>query len=912
MEREQLKAVKSYGDGTFQIEQVKVEYAVNPIAVNSLKPRFSWGFRSSRQNERQTAYQIVVADSSEALNTGQALIWDSGKVDSAENAGIQYAGPQLQSGRRYLWKIRAWDGAGNASDYSESGTWEMALLHTDDWKAAKWIGVTEKEQEEWTGVSGDEIKSAGLPIFRKEFQLNDSVKRAKIYLCGLGQFELRLNGGKVSDNVLSPGWTHYDHTCLYSTFDVTEQLQAGNNAVGIMLGNGFYHVAGGRYAKYLGSFGLPKLIFQLHAELMDGTVVQLYSDEEWSVSHSPVTFSCMYGGEDYNALLEQDGWDQADFAQDGRWKQASLVSAPSGTLQSEQTAPLKVMRRFAAELREEGPDGSYVYDFKQNFSGWVKIAVKGPAGATVTLTSGELLYEDGTVSQETSKGPSYFSYTLKGDGVEVWAPRFSYTGFRYMQVEGAIPASMQGTAASDSGASIPVLLDIEGEMIYPDVATVGSFECSNEMWNRTHEIINWAILSNMKSVLTDCPHREKLGWLEQVHLMGPSIMYNYDVAGLYNKIIGDMRDSQTEEGLIPDIAPEYTVFEGGFRDSPEWGAAYILATWYAYNWYGDTRLLEEHYDGMKRYVEYLSTKADGYILRHGLGDWCDVGPDPGFAQNTPVPLTATATYYYAADTMGKIALLLGSTSDAAYFEQLALQIKSAFNAHFWNEAEKQYATGSQTSHAFPLAVGLVPKEQEEDVMSQLISDIQAHGDHLTGGDVGFRYLLMALLKFDQPGIVSRILSQTEDPSYGFQLLNGATTLTERWDGPVAGHSQNHFMLGHAEEWFYSGLAGIRIPYDESSRRIVNIAPRFVEEIEWVKAHHELIQGKIEVSWERKETNQLQLNVSLPVNTTGVIELADVRADQIHASEEVRQLKTDGRYTSIEVGSGRYSFSIVLN
>ncbi|SDS91609.1 Alpha-L-rhamnosidase N-terminal domain-containing protein [Paenibacillaceae bacterium GAS479] len=910
MERQPIITAESKEE--FQIESLRVEYAANPIAVHTHQPRFSWGFRCSRHNERQTAFQIVVVDGTESSDSWQFPLWDSGKIDSEQNEAIEYAGPQLLSGQRYFWKVRAWDRSGAASNYSEIGTWEMALLHAEDWHGVKWIGVTERNQQEWIGASGDGAKSGGLPIFRHQFQLNAEIKRAKIYLCGLGQFELRLNGEKVSDAVLSPGWTNYDRTCLYSAFDVTEQLQAGSNAVGILLGNGFYNVAGGRYAKYLGSYGLPKLIFQLRAELNDGTIVRICSDESWSVSSSPVTFSCMYGGEDYNALLEQDGWDQADFAADERWKPASLVNAPDGVLQGETAPPMKVMRRFAAELLPEGPKGTYVYDFKQNFSGWMKIAVQGPPGATVTLTPSELLDDSGAADQErTMGGPTYFSYTLKGGGEEIWAPRFTYTGFRYVQVKGAIPVEMQSCTDSDGAEELPLLLRIEGEMIYPDVETAGSFQSSNEMWNRTHEIINWAILSNMKSILTDCPHREKLGWLEQVHLMGPSIMYNYNVAGLYRKIIGDMRDDQTKEGLIPDIAPEFTVFEGAFRDSPEWGAAYVLATWYAYNWYGDSRLLEENFNGMKRYVEYLSSKADGYIVRHGLGDWCDVGPDPGFAQNTPVPLTATATYYYAADTMGKISALTGRPDEAACFEELAENIKSAFNEHFWNGEKSYYATGSQTSNAFPLAVGLVPNEIRDIVGDQLVADIRAHGNHLTGGDVGFRYLLMALLKLDYPGIVSSILNQTDDPSYGFQLLHGATTLTERWDGPTAGHSQNHFMLGHAEEWFYAGLAGIRIPYEgqSDSRRTVRIAPRFVDGIDWVKAHHVLSQGRVEVSWARTDSKRLTLHVQLPVNTTALIELADLQPEQIQSSGLACRIEMDGRCARIEVGSGCYSFEI---
>lgn len=899
----------------FQVTDLQVEYFANPIGIDRPYPRFSWGFESRQRMQSQSAYQILVASSEEKLGSGTVDVWDSGIVVSACNRNIVYAGSPLQFGQRYYWKVRAWDADDRPTVYSECGTWDMAYLQSEDW-TARWIGVTEKDKRRWAeeqtkeGAAADSTGTP-LPIFRSVFHLDKEPVKAKAYICGLGHYELRLNSQKVGDRVLEPGWTDYDHTCLYSVIDVTEHLRKGDNAIGVMLGNGFFNVTGGRYAKYTGSFGDPKLIMQLEVEYDDGTTERVVSGDNWRMSRGPITFSCIYGGEDYDANLEQAGWDKAEFVEDGRWHNAELVAGPGGKLRAQMIPPMKVMRTFQPVQVSGISSDVYVYDFGQNFSGWIRIVVKGASGSQVRFTYGELLDDEGRVNQKWTKSPSYFSYTLKGEGDEIWSPRFSYSGFRYIQVEGAVPEGAHTVSAGQE----TVLKQIEGQMIYPDVRTVGEFSCSNPLWNRIHDNINWAILSNMKSIFTDCPHREKLGWLEQTHLMGPSIMYNYDVSNLYRKIVGDMGEAQLENGLVPDIAPEYTVFEEGFRDSPEWGSAYIIAAWYAYKWYGDKAFLENHYEGMKKYIDYLTELSDGHLLSHGLGDWCDVGSD-GFPLHTPIAVSASATYYYVAVIMQKIAEVLGNIEDARLFGELALNVKTAFNAEFLNEESGQYATGSQTSNAMPLALGLVPDSLRMKVLENIISDIRERGNSPSGGEVGLRFMFKALAAEGQSEVISTLLNKTDRPSYGYQILHGATTLTELWDGPTAGLSQNHFMFGHPEEWFYSSLAGIRINYEETNFQHISIAPQIVGDLQWIRASHDLIQGRVEVYWERQENGTLRLDVTIPVNTTAVVHVPAADIDRIleggqpvDQMKEIEFMRREGKNSLLRIGSGSYRFTV---
>jgi len=877
---------------------LRCESLKNPLGIDAVKPRLSWNFDPTSasnyhtRDQKQTAYQILVASSMKKLASDEGDLWDSGKVSSGQHIYIEFAGKALQSCQACYWKVRFWDAHGLPSAWSSPSKWTMGLLRSDDWHA-KWISL-------------DAGKT--MPIFRKIFDVEKPIERAEVHICGLGQYELRLNGFKVGDYVLDPGWTDYRKTCLYTTYDLPTLLKQGRNALGVMLGNGMYNVEQSkRYHKGKWSFGQPKAIVQLDIFFVDGTKSQVVTDESWKGAPGPIVFSGTYGGEDYDAQREQPGWDQPDYEEVATWKPASVVDGPGGVLRAQMIPGIKIMKTIKPIGPPKAVKDGYIYDLGQNVSGWPRIVLSGPKGVTVRMVPGELL-SNGQVNQDFSGRPVYFQYTLKGEGREEWMPRFSYYGFRWLQVQGAFPKE----ASTPKGT--PVIEEIEGQIIYPDVQTTGTFECSNPLLNRIHEIINWAIVSNMKSVLTDCPHREKLGWLEQSYLNGPGVMYNYDVLPLYRKIADDMGEAQLDNGLVPDIAPEYAVFEGGFRDSPEWGSACIISLWQAYQQYGDLQLLEKHYPTMQRYLDYLGTRAQGHILDYGLGDWYDLGPkEPGPAQLTPIALTATATYYRDATILAGIAERLGKTLDAAKYRALAAEILTAFNKRFFNREENNYVTGSQTSLAMPLALRMVDSNSTQAIVDRLVKDIRDRDNHTTAGDVGHYYELSALAQSDRSDVIYDMACRKDHPSYGYQIEHGATALTEAWDGPTRGTSQNHFMLGHIEEWFYRELGGIRLDLSKPEAQQIEIRPCFCGDLQWVKTSYQSILGRISCEWKRRE-KECSMRVLIPTNAGATVyipvkyhTMVNEEGKPVDQSVGVKFISQEPRQAIFTVTSGEYSF-----
>jgi hypothetical protein len=723
----------------------------------------------------------------------------------------------------------------------------------EDWNA-KWIAAQ---------PDGD-VPETHMPIFRRVFRLEKPVARAVIDISGLGQYELTINGRKIGDAELTPGWTDYRKSVLYNTFDVTAALHAGENAMGVMLGSGFFNVpkVPNRYTKLTASFGQPKLIARLRVKFRGGGGVEVVTDGKWKRHPGPIVFSHVYGGEDYDARLEETGWNRPGF-DDGGWEPALEVSGPGGRLVAQTNPDSRAMETFRPARTTEPRAGVRVYDLGQNFAGWPGITVRGRAGASLKLTPGELLGSDGLVSQLSSGGPQWFTYTLKGEGDETWSPRFSYYGFRYLQVEG-------------DGVDV---LSVEGRFVRSSAPRIGEFSCSKDLFNRIHKLIDAAIRSNMQSVLTDCPHREKLGWLEESHLLGSAIMYNYGVQSLYGKIAGDMSEAQTAEGLVPDIAPEYAVFAGGFRDSPEWGSAIVLSPWLAYRHFGDRGILAAHYDSMKRYVDYLAGKSAGSMVAYGLGDWYDIGPrPPGVSQLTSLGVTASAVYYADLTVLRDIARLLGHTADAERFDRQAGATRTAFNARLYDANTAVYDRGSQTAYAMPLALGIVPEGRRAEVLNKLVEDIRAHGNHTTAGDVGFHFVIQALSEGGRSDVIYDMLANPEPPSYAAQLAHGATTLTEAWDANPRS-SQNHFMLGHAEEWFYRYLAGIDVDFSRRPGERIVLRPTPVGDIDSAQARYETRFGPISISWQRRG-GRFFCDVEVPPKTTARLLLPGKRGQQV--------------------------------
>jgi alpha-L-rhamnosidase len=897
-------------DAQIKIVQLTCDYRTNPIGIDHRHPALSWKIQSQQHYTIQTAYQILVADNPADLSRDKGTIWDSQQLNSSASIQRIYAGPELLSGKTYYWKVKVWDNHQHSA-WSEVASWQMGLLNLADWKGAKWIAFEKLADAHINILPTDGKKDQFnanniLPAFRKSFSLHKQIKSATAFISGLGQFEMHLNGQKVGDHFLSPGWSKYDQEALYVTFDVTHQLKPGENVIGVLLGNGFYYVppVKGRYRKLKSAFGYPKMICKLQISYTDGSSTTIVSDPSWKTAPSAVTFSSIYGGEDYNANLEQAGWDQPGF--DARqWKTSLLVTGPALKAQNEE--PVKVFEHFAPVVVKAVADGQWVYDLGQNASGIIKLQVSGKKGDTVRITPAELLKADGSVTQKNIGGPSYFTYVLKGEGMETWSPRFTYTGFRYLQVKGAVPAGQENSTDQ------PVITALTGLHIRNAAAKVGSFLSSNQLFNQTFELIDWAIKSNMVSVFTDCPHREKLGWLEELHLMGSSIRYNYNAAPLFKKALQDMRNSQLRNGLIPEIAPEYVKFEWGgdmFRDSPEWGSSGILMPWYLYQWYGDQQAIADNYPMMQRYIAYLEGKAQQHILSQGLGDWYDLGPKPpGVSQQTPMGVTGTAIYYYDLQLMREMAMLLGKKPEALKYGRMAREVKKAFNARFFNPQTKQYATGSQAANAMAIYMGLVPEEYKAAVINNLIKDIQDHQNGLTAGDIGYRYVLRVLEDAGRSDVIFDMNSRSDVPGYGMQLAKGATALTESW-AALPTVSNNHLMLGHLMEWFYSGLGGITQQADGVAFNKIRIYPEVVGDLSSAKTSYDSPYGLVSTAW-KKEAQQFELNVEIPANTTAIIYLPNTGIQRVIeiTGAVFRNLGMELGRSKLAVGSGQYIFKV---
>ncbi len=906
------------------VARLQCEYAENPLGIETPTPRLSWQLQSVQRSQQQTACRVLVADSPAGLQAGQGILWDSGRQTTHQSLGVPYAGKPLLAGHAYYWKVMVWDKVGKPSAWSSIAQWRMGLPTPADWAGAQWIALEKMDPAQRVVPAvefGNTLESQhsrpdlvtaknALPQFRKQILVQKPIKTATAFVSGLGHFELFVNGSKVGDHVLDPGWTNYDKTAQYVTFDLTKQLTPGANAVGVMLGNGFFTIPNERYKKLVMTYGYPMLIVNILLEYADGTSQTLVSDQTWKVAPSPITFSSVFGGEDYNATKEQPGWMMPGFT-DQSWQTPVLVRGPP-RLTGQEQEPIKIHEIFKAGKPISPKNSVWVYDLGQNFSGFPQLTVTGKRAATIKLTPAELL-TDSSLADQRAVGPVvFFAYTLRGSDLrgqpaESWHPQFTYYGFHYVQVEGAVPA---GEPNPDG---LPVIHEIKGLHTRNAARRVGSFSSSSQLFNRIDTLIDWGIKSNLTSVLTDCPHREKLGWLEQTHLMGSSIHYAYDMARFFTKTIHDMQDAQTAEGLIPSIAPEYSRFGGGFRDSPEWGSAAVILPWYVYEWYSNQQLLRESYPMMQRYVAYLSRKAKNNLLTHGLGDWYDLGPKPlGESQLTPKGITATAIYYYDLTILAQTARLLGKPDDATRYDQQATAVKQAFNQAYYDPKTAQYGTGSQTATAMALYLNLVEPGNRAAVSANLVTDINARNNSLTAGDIGYRYLLLALGQMGASEVIFAMNSRTDVPGYGYQLKRGATALTESWQAnPDA--SNNHLMLGHLKEWFYAELAGIQAAPNAIAGKELIIYPKLVGNVTQVSASFDSPYGLVKSEW-TKTADYTTLTVEIPVNTTATVYVPAAQPGTVTESgqptrqqPDVQLLRQEKGYAVYKVGSGRYQF-----
>lgn len=888
----------------------------NPLGIDTKQPHLGWQIAADSRSVKQSAYRILVADNRLDLLKNCGNVWDSKKKVSDQSVQIKFNGLTLQSSKSYFWKVMVWDRKGMPSPWSEIANWQMGLFAREDWKGASWIGFEKLPDSLKTVIASDSeekmgniaIKRAVVPLFRKEFELKRDVAKATLFITGLGQYEARINGKKIGESFLTPGWTDFNKTVLYTTCDVTGNLKKGINVIGAIVGNGFYYINRERYRKFAVASGMPTLICRLLVHYRDGTEENIVTGNDWKTSPSPITFTSMYGGEDYDAQLEQPGWDRAGF-NEASWRPVINSNIPKGQLRAETDYTVTIREIITTKSVLKVDTARYLYDFGQNASGIIELKVKGKKGQEIRIYPGELLTDKNEINQIASGGPYYFSYTLKGEGVETWTPKFTYYGFRYAMVTGACPDSINEVNG------LPKIVSLNFLHINNSSPENGNFNCSNELFNKTFRLIKWAIKSNMQSVLTDCPHREKLGWLEQTYLMGNSINYNYDIYHLYCKIINDMMDSQLENGLIPDISPEYVKFGGGFRDSPEWGSASVILPWLVYKLYGDKLILEKAWPMMDRYIAYLGKKSENNILSFGLGDWYDLGPDsPGSAQLTPVALTATAIYYYDLKLMKQMAEVLHKEDDVKLYFVKSEEVKSAFSAKFLNKATNVYSTGSQTSMSMPLNVGLVDELIKNKVVDNLVDSIIAKNKALTAGDIGFHFLVETLVKNGKSQLLFEMNNRDDVPGYGYQLKSGATSLTESWMANQIS-SNNHLMLGHLMQWFYESIGGIQQQENSIAFKTLIIKPCVVGDISNATSYFNTPYGTVKTNW-KKLSDSFHLNVTIPANSTASVYLPVTgksivleNGSMINKSKDIHFVKKTNEYLIYKVGSGSYNFIV---
>ncbi len=867
-------------------KDLRCEYLTDPLGIDAGSPRLSWILTSDQRGEKQTAYQILVASSAGLLNADTGDLWDSGKVESDESSQIAYVGKALVSRESCFWKVRAWDRDGHSGAWSSVARWQMGLLEPADW-SAKWIAPEPL------------VADKTLPYLRKSFELKAPVQRAVLYVTALGLYEVHLNGRRVGDHVLAPDWTDYRQRVRYQAYDVTALLKTGRNAMAALLANGWFsgHIGNGGY-KFFGKE--PAFLAQLELTYADGHTEQIVTDDTWKWHDSPIRSSDFMLGEDYDARLEINGWDRPGL-DDRRWLPVGVRDESSRKLEAQVMEPVRQICELKAKTVTRLKPGCWVYDLGQNMVGVVRLKVSAAAGTKVTLHHAEMLNPDGTLYTKNLRGaPSIDHYVCKGDGVEIWQPRFTFHGFRYVEITGLY-------GPPDLGA-------VTGIVIGSDTPRTGEFTCSDPRLNQLQSNIQWGQRGNYLSVPTDCPQRdERLGWMGDAQVFVRTATYNADVAAFFTKWLVDVDDGQSPQGAFSDVSPNTMNCYG----APGWGDAGVICPWTIYRVYGDKRILEQHLPAMIKWVEYLRQHSDNLIRDrdrgNDYGDWLSIHAD------TPKDLIGTAYFACSTHLVARSCAALGRSDDAAKYEQLFQDIKAAFDQRYVT-ADGHVEGNTQTAYLLALKFDLLPDDLRAKAAQYLKDDIQARGWHLSTGFLGVSYLLPVLAQVGHPATAYRLLLQDTYPSWLFPVEHGATTIWERWDGwtPDKGfqdpgmNSFNHYALGSCGEFLFADIGGIR-PASPGYKTLL-IDPVIGKGLTWAKTSYDSIHGKIATAW-KLDGNRLTLEVVVPVNTTATVcvpakDVAEVTESgrPVNQAEGVKFLRQEKDAVDFEVGSGTYRFA----
>ncbi len=905
-------------ESNLRVEDLRVDYQYNPLGVDSPQPHFSWKIRSDKRSVYQASWRIIVGESLQEVSHKNGSVWDSGEFNSRKTVNIAYDGSPLQSNRKYFWRVEITIDE-HVKVWSEPASFHTGFLDSSDWKS-QWI--TTKE----------EIVDAS-PLFRKEFSIDKKVKQAYAFVSACGFYEFYLNGEKVGDQVLDPAVTDYRRRILYSTFDLTGLLKNGENAFGVMLGNGAYNLrqTAGRYSWGDGGtqLGNPAFIAQVHIAYDDGSQTVITTDESWKYADGPITFNNIYGGEDYDARKEADGWSSPVFS-DENWRKASLAEPPGGQLKSQSMPAIKVTETLEPIAETNPAGGVYLYDLGQNIAGWWRVQLKGKAGQTIRIRGAETLndslfpknLEEGDRLSEKHRyhAQTWTDYTMKGGELETYEPRFFYTGFRYIEVATGDQEDLE-------------ILKVEGRVVRSALERNGRFASSDSLLNQIHRAGLWSQKGNLVGYPTDCPHREKGAYNGDGQVIAETSMHDFQMAPFYYKWLNDMRDSQDPNGRIPNTSPTLI---GGMGGGVAWGSAYVLIPYWMHYYYDDTRILKEHYPAMKRYLQYLqilgktdSNPEEPFIINdfdgywYSLGEWCA----PGESDGPNHAVVNSFYYYYNVKLMAEIAEILGHQDDAHQFSTLRDTIREAFNSRFFNRETLRYGTDStyQTYQLLALHGNLVPAGHRQGVLQTVIDDINRRDGHLHTGIIGTKYLWPVLTTGGFSDLAFATATKQSYPSYGYWIANNSTTLLEEWSGE---NSHNHQMFGSVVEYFYKYLAGVQSPMEGKTTKgyqDILLKPTVPDGLNQVNVSIETVAGTVVSNWVKDE-HSFRYNVSVPANTSATVAIPAFNFKQVKITEGNIVIWENGHFVSgvsgienvarteddirIEIESGDYRFTLM--
>jgi len=901
----------NYGFAGLSIEGLRCEYLKDPLGIDVAKPRLSWVLQSDKRGQKQTAYQLLVASTPEILSRDQGDLWDSGRVESDKTAQVEYAGKVLESRMACHWKVRSWDKDGRPTSWSTPSRWTMGLLNASDWQA-RWIAHAAPS----TGPA---------TMLRREFEVGGSIKKATVSVTGLGLYELHINGQRVGDHLLAPEWTRYSKTIQYQTFDVTDLVKNGKNAVGAQIGGGWWTTGIMAYPSVLN----PQfcLLMRMDIELADGSKKVVVSDPSWMATiDGPIRRSGIYFGETYDATKEMPGWDEPGFNAQG-WSSVQALPFPSeganAILRAQCNEPIRVVKELRPVKITEPKPGVYIFDMGQNMVGWCRLKVSAPAGTKVTLRHVEVLYQDGTINTDSlwSMPAQVNEYTLRG-GESVLEPHFTYHGFRYVEVTG-LPAP-------------PTEDTLLGRVFYSSAPDVGEFSCSSELVNKVMEAIKWTQHGNMMSVPTDCPQRcERAGWMGDIQAFSQTSIFEMDMAAFFTKWMRDVSDSLADDGRYSDYAPRVSdPNEPSKSGSPAWADAGLIVPWRMYENYADTRVLEQHYESARGWIEYVLKNNPNLLwvnnAGQNYGDWLNGdlgGVVAGFPRGisaVPKDVFATAFFAHSTELLAKMAKVLGRQDDAVKYAKLFGDIKAAFNREFVTP-DGRIKGDTQAGYALALHMDLLDDSLRSKAAGHLMEGIQNYQAHLSTGIHTTHRMMLELTRNGHHDEAWRLMTLRTMPSWGGMLELGGTTIWESWNAYNPGtekiktaKSFNHCAFGSVGEWVWRDLAGINPDEAQSGYSHVLISPRPCGDLTWVKARYDSIHGPIVSEW-KIEGGRFHLHVKIPANTTATVSIpanniADVTEGSTLASNAtgIRSATLKGTNAEFTVESGDYSFAVPVS